>query len=154
MTELRLQEALKEEIKSVIDQLCLFGENEMKFYSQDLPLETTFEDEEDKCFPCCIIKIKNGEINSLHTPQTVTAEIIICIKDISQDMSGYRDLMIIIDRIRDSLMSCAGLDGKFRIDYPIKWSINDEVASPYFIGSVITKWQTESNSFTAVKKYL
>lgn len=157
MTEFDLQKEIKRILlDEVFKDMLIFENQKMNVFEYDLPLSSDFEEDEDTdlFFPCCIIKTRGGEIKSASEPQLTTVEILVGIKDKAGDMSGHKNLMITINRIRDYFLANGGIRGKFRLVYPIKWSTNEDNTAPYFIGNVVTVWQTETQSFNDIEKFL
>lgn len=158
MTEVDLQKEIRKIIvQELIPDMKIFEPNTFKGFLQDIPLDLGYGDEieiVDKNVPCCIVKINAGEINGASKPETVTVEIIIVIKDESEDMSGYQTLMVIINRIRDYFTANVGIQNKYRMKYPIKWGINDNTIAPYFVGNLITQWDIERMPFHAIARFL
>ena len=149
MTEVDLQKEIRKIIvQELIPDMKIFEPNTFKGFLQDIPLDLGYGDETeivDKNVPCCIVKINSGEINGASKPETVTVEIIIVIKDESEDMSGYQTLMAVINRIRDYFTANVGI-----MKYPIKWGINDNAIAPYFVGNLITQWDIERMPFQEI----
>lgn len=162
-TEINLQYAIKKILQDdVFKKLSLFEPDEMNVYVQDIPLLTEYEKEAgyeyeydenaedneiDKYLPCCIVKLRGAEIKNASAPQITTVEIIVIIKDWSKDMSGNETLMICLNRIRNHFFANAGIQGKFRLEYPVKLVVNEDAAIPYFIGSITTKWSTPIQTY-------
>ena len=158
MTEIDLQNEIKRVLKkNILPELSLFKPNEMKVFLQDIPISTEFEDDddnEDKYFPCCIVRLLGGRIKTASEPQITTIEIVVGIKDFSKDMSGYQNTVICLDRIRDYFSENVGIHKKFRLVYPIETGINTEVAAPYYFGNIITNWQTDVKPYADIEKFL
>lgn len=156
MTELNLQTEIQHILQDkIFPNISIFEPGEMRIFLQDIPLTTDFEDDNDeKYFPCCIVKLKNGEIKTANDPQITTVEIIVCIKDMSKDMTGYQSLMIILQRIRNHFTSEVGIYGKHRMTYPISWSISEDFTSPYFVGNIVTKWVTDISPYKDPNDFL
>lgn len=155
MTEIDLQLDIQKVLTDeIFPKLTIFQPGEMQVFLQDIPLSTDFEDEDDKYFPCCIVRLRGGKINTASEPQITTIEIIVCIKDWSDDMTGYQSLMVTLQRIRDYFSAAAGIREKHRLVYPIEFNINEEAATPYFIGNVVTKWQTDVMEYKDLDKLL
>ncbi len=157
MTELQLQAAIQKVLKQeILPEISIFQPGEMNVFLQDLPLSTEFEDEDeqDKHFPCCIVKIQGAEIKTASDAQITTVETIVCIRDSSEDMSGYQTLLVCLQRIRDYFTAHVGIEGKYRMIYPIEWAINDEAPAPYFIGGITTKWVTDIMPYRDPKNFL
>lgn len=179
MTEIDLQNEIKKILESeIIPQLSLFKQGEMKFYLQDLPLSTEFENEPkdystefeddgdgtelgdiiespiDKHLPCCIVAYRGDEIKNANDPQATMIDIIVAVKDTALDMSGYQKLLIVLQRIRDYFLENAGIDGKARLLYPINRNINDNTMPGYFVGHIVTNWQIATMPYNDIHKYL
>lgn len=158
MTELDLQKEIKKILlDEVFKDMLIFENKEMKVFEYDLPLSSDFDDDDndnEPFFPCCIVRTRGGEIKNANDPQLTTVEIIVAVKDASKDMSGHRDLIITINRIRDYFLANGGIRNKFRLMRPIKWGINEDNTIPYFVGNIITQWQIATQSFVDLEKYL
>lgn len=158
MTELKIQEEIKEVLEnSILPNISLFEKDEVKVYLQDIPLSADYDtdDEDDeKYFPCCIVKLCGGEVKTASDPQTTIIEIMVVIKDWSADMSGYQSLVIMLDRIRDHFLSECGIFGKARLQYPLKFNINENVAAPFFVGSVTTRWTVDVMPYRDYTRFL
>lgn len=150
MTTIKIQESLKTELESrVLNDLHLFGDRKIKVFLQDLPLSKDFEIEglpdSEKYFPCVIIKAVGAEVIKPGAPQTTRIEIFAVCKDWKDDMSGYKNVVIILDRIRDYLVSEGGIHGTARLQYPLKMQmIEDDCPVPFFEGSLTTLWTVET----------
>ena len=156
MTEIDLQKAIKETlVGEVFKDMMIFENQEMKVFEYDLPLSSDFDDDDNEpFFPCCIVRVLNGDIKNASSPQLTTVEILIIVKDAAADMSGHKNLLITIQRIRDYFLANGGIRNKFRLVYPIKWGINDDNTIPYFVGRIVTVWQTEIQRFNDIEKFL
>lgn len=159
MTEIDLQKEIKKILlDEVFKDMLIFENQKMKVFEYDVPLTSDFDDEDDDkddlLFPCCIVRTRGGEIKTASDPQLTTVEILVIVKDKSKDMSGHQNLLITVNRIRDYFLANGGIREKFRLVYPIKWGINDDNTSPFFVGNVVTLWQTETQSFNDIERYL
>lgn len=153
MTTLKIQESLKTELKNrVLNELKLFDDKKIKVFLQDVPLSEDFESEDlpddEKYFPCVIVKAVGGEIAKCAAPQTTRIEIFAVCKDWNEDMSGYKNVVIMLDRIRDYLVSEGGIHGTARLQYPIKMQmIDDDFPYPFFEGALTTLWSVETKTY-------
>lgn len=158
MTEIDLQNEIKRVLeKNIFPKLSLFKPQKMKVFLQDMPISTEFEDDkdnEDRYFPCCIVRFLDGKIKNASDPQITTIEIIVGIKDFDKDMSGYQNTVICLNRIRDYFLKNIGIRKKFRLVYPIEIGINTEVSAPYYFGNIITNWQTDIKPYADIEKFL
>lgn len=160
MTTLQLQEALKEVIENeVLNSLNLFGDKKVKVFLQDVPLSKDYEYEglpdTDKYFPCVVIKAVNGEVKRAAGPQETRINIYAVSKDESDDMAGYKDIVIILDKIRDYLISGAGIHDKARLLYPLTMAmVDDDFPYPYFEGALSTLWEIDVMSYKDIENLL
>ncbi|MGN0162449.1 MAG: hypothetical protein ACI4EA_02555 [Candidatus Ornithomonoglobus sp.] len=149
MTTIKIQEALKSELENkVLNELNLFNDTDIKVFLQDVPLSKDFEvdglPDTENYFPCVIIKAVSGEVERSGAPQTTRIEIFAVCKDWKEDMSGYKNVVIILDRIRDYLLSEGGIHGTARLQYPLKMQmIDDDMPIPFFEGSLTTLWTVD-----------
>lgn len=161
MTEIQLQEEIKKALlNDIIPEIKLFKPNEMKVYLHDVPLTYDYEDdsETEKHFPCCVVRLKGGDILSHGQAQYTTIEILVIIKDTSTDVSGYQTVVITLNRIRDYLRANHGIHGKASFvcneKYPLKWSLIDDTLNPYFAGAITSTWQTETKSYADIENLI
>lgn len=162
MTELDLQEKLLKILEhDIFPEMAIFKPGEMKFLLQDIPAAQEFEYDDDtddnttdKWFPCCIVQLESGDNPTAAAPQDTRINIIVCVKDFSEDMSGYKSTMISLDRIRDYLLKNYGIHGKYRVEFPIKLEINTELAAPYFMARLVTNWKTETMSYRDYENFI
>ena len=94
MTEIDLQKEIKKILlDEVFKDMLIFDNQEMQVFEYDVPLSSDFDNDDDDSepfFPCCIVRTRGGEINNASNPQLTTVEIIVCVKDMSEDMSGHK----------------------------------------------------------------
>lgn len=140
----------------LFSNMAVIEPGEIKVFRQYIPLSTEFENEEDdeKYYPCCIVKFGGGEIKTPDEPQITTIEIDVAIKDDSADMSGFETLVIILERIRDYFTGNVGIHKKARMLFPVEIYPNSEPTPPYFIGAIITKWANDYMPYKDIEKFL
>lgn len=149
MTTIQVQQELKKALENdILPDIQLFGAKKVKVFLQDIPLSQDYEYEElpdtEKYFPCIVIKAVSGEIKRPATPQETRINIYVVTKDTNEDMAGYKDVLIIMDRIRDYLISGAGIHDKARLLYPVNMAmIDDDFPYPYFEGALSTIWDVD-----------
>lgn len=173
MTEIQLQTAIKKVIeKEIIPELPAFKQGKMKVFLQSIPWTPAFERSNeviyddarhddygiDKYLPCCEVKLLGGETKPDVEGQTVTVGITVNVKDTSDDisnMSGYQDVMIVIDRIRNYFTANMGIRTNYRMDtQDIEWGIDETVSPPYYVGAIITKWRLSTPPYNDVERFL
>ncbi|MDO5397469.1 MAG: hypothetical protein Q4G33_06025 [bacterium] len=158
---------LLDEIKSVLENevvpgisLYTNGSNadkdaeEMKFFKHDLPLSAEFRGQENKYFPCLIVRDSGGKIATASEPQINTVKIYVQIRDTNPDMSGYEKLIITLDRIRDYFLANGGIRGKYQLVYPIEYKVADDITTPYFLGVLVTRWTVNRMSWNDIEGFL
>ena len=97
----------------------------------------------------------SGEVAKQNAPQTVRIEIIVLTKDFKNDMSGYKDVVIILDRIRDYLVSGKGIHGVASMQYPLTMQmIEDDFPKPFFEGSLTTYWAVYTKPYEDIEQIL
>lgn len=155
MTEIDLQIAIKDILeREIIPNISLFENEKVKCFLQDLPLSSEFDNEDDKYFPCLIVAYRADEIKTASDAQETEIEIIVAIKDFSEDLTGYQKLLVVLQHIRDYFTANAGIDGKFRLLYPIKRSINEDTIPGYFVGHIVTKWVADIMPYKDIHRLL
>lgn len=160
MTTIKVQEALKTALENeVLKNLNLFGDKKIQVFLQDVPLSKDYEYEglpdADKYFPCVVIKAVSGEVKRAAGPQETRINIYVVTKDESDDMAGYKDILIVLDRIRDYLISGAGIHDKARLLYPVTMAmIDDDFPYPYFEGALSTLWDIDVMPYKDIENLL
>lgn len=56
------------------------------------------------------------------------------------DTQGYKDLLNIIERVRQALLKARFIDQKYKIEMPLKWQIPFEQPYPQWVGWMETYW--------------
>ena len=97
-------------------------------------------------FPCVIVKLDDAtdrEEGTL-TQTRVNVRILVGTYDESPDCQGYRDVLNIIETVRQDLLTLPGrvLDGRYRREMPMKNYLFDEQAWPIYFGQIETAWET------------
>ena len=102
-------------------------------------------DEESK-FPCVIVHFDESidrEENTLDANR-INMRILVGTYDESADCQGYRDVLNIIERIRQDLLTMPSrvLDSRYRLEMPLKSYLFDEQPWPVYFGQIETVWET------------
>jgi hypothetical protein len=95
-------------------------------------------------FPCIIVKFDEGTDKEENTSDAtrVTVRILVGVYDESPDCQGYRDVMNIIEMIRQDLLTTRYLDRKYKLEMPFKWYLFEDQPWPVFFGQIETVWET------------
>ena len=145
MTIWRLLEALKERLEHEFKGFTLKDETgervPLKFFLQNLP--GTEAEYDTRIFPYVVIRFER-----LHDIDYETAFgdvlFVIGIFDDDRFYQGYKDVINIQEKIRQSLCRDHLLDGRFILQFPLSISTSDDFSDstyPYFFGIVMTKWK-------------
>ncbi|MBR0151085.1 MAG: hypothetical protein IJP89_06965 [Synergistaceae bacterium] len=97
-------------------------------------------------FPCVVVKVDESTDNEEGTlTQTrVKMRLLVGTYDDSPDCQGYRDVMNIIEVIRQDLETMPGrvLDGRYRLEMPLTHALFEEQSWPIYFGQINTEWET------------
>jgi hypothetical protein len=95
-------------------------------------------------FPCIIVKFDEGTDKEENTADAtrIAVRILVGIYDESPDCQGYRDVMNIIETIRQDLLTSRYLERKYRLEMPFKWYLFEDQPWPVFFGQIETVWET------------
>ena len=97
-------------------------------------------------FPCVIVKLEDSttrEEGSLDASR-VNVRILVGTYDESPDCQGYRDVLNIIEKVRQDLLTMPGriLDKRYSLAMPMRSYLFDEQAWPIYFGQLETIWDT------------
>ena len=169
MTELNLLDALVTRLTELFRNYELTAKSgllqNVKVFAQYLPqpqavtVDTDAEDDEaviepqgyapediESNFPCVIVKLDEAtdrEEGSLDATR-VNVRILVGTYDESPDCQGYRDVLNIIEKIRQDLLTLPGriFDKRYSLMMPMKNYLFDEQAWPIYFGQLETVWET------------
>lgn len=157
-----LQDDLSEELKKIFSGFKLMDSkgklHDINIFPQSLPmlipkeqsnippeiLENGLIDEEvqEDPFPYIIVRIEDGEIADEASVQSVNTNILIGVYDDSHAKQGTKDVMNIIQKIYERFAKNPVIAGKYTIQYPISWALQDEESYPYYFGGMALAWET------------
>ena len=97
-------------------------------------------------FPCVIVKLDeatDSEEGTL-TQTRVNVRFLVGTYDESADCQGYRDVLNIIEVIRQDLLTLPGriLDQRYRMEMPLKHYLFDDQPWPIYFGQIESVWET------------
>lgn len=95
-------------------------------------------------FPCIIVKLDEGRDKEENAPDAtrIDIRILVGVYDASPDCQGYRDVLNILERIRQDLLTSRYLERKYRLEMPCKWYLFEDQPWPIFFGQIETVWET------------
>lgn len=139
MTSLILQQLLVEKVKELFKNFKLKNEKgnlvSLNIYPQSLPAKKGKKDESH--FPYIIAKLMDGSTNDKESKCKVA--FIIGTYDDEDTYQGYKDVLNIIEKIRDKLL-VERYYKQFQLTYPLDWVVHDEDTYPFYFGAVETNW--------------
>lgn len=146
MIELDLQDFLATELGQLFSGMLLKNPKNdsmvpLNIYAQDLP--ATVQDASGNNlspFPYIIVRLNDGEGKDDDTGDTCKVMFIVGVFDDDESSQGHRDVMNILEKIRQHLFRKRLFQGKFACEYPYKWTLNEEDVYPYFFGGLETNW--------------
>ena len=97
-------------------------------------------------FPCVIVKLDEAtdrEEGSLNATR-INVRILVGTYDESPDCQGYRDVLNIIEAIRQDLLTLPArvLDKRYRLEMSLKSYLIDDSTWPIYFGQIETVWET------------
>lgn len=136
----QMQEALIKQIRELFyNKVYLNEEAEdfegIKIFSQDLPLESNREGEDEDPFPYIIVKIVDGTISD-EEPYLVRVLILLGVFDEAKNRQGYQDLLHMINVIYNHFSQYRLLNDEFYVNGAINWTLQDEDTHPYYFGAL------------------
>ena len=87
-------------------------------------------------YPYIIVRIEDGEIKDEDSAQTVNIYLIIGIYEPDYDKQGHKDVLNIIAKLYERFGKNPVLNGKYTIQYPVSWAIQDEESYPFYFGGM------------------
>jgi hypothetical protein len=163
---LNLQDAFAARFQEIFSDYTLptkgGAEKNVKIFTQYLPQpkrptikprgEVTEEEPDDVYgpedfeanFPCVIVKIDEGTDKEENTSDAtrILVRILIGVYDDNPNCQGYRDVMNILETIRQDLLSNRYLERKYRLEMPFDWYLFEDQPWPVFFGQIETLWET------------
>ena len=139
MTALELQDALVEEVKSILDgylykKVATEERVPINIYPQNIPISET--DDEEAPIPYIIVRLSSGEdagdADSFHTVRVL---FIIGIWDDSSEAQGHRDVMNIIHKIYQRFYEDPRLQDKAIRTGAFHWAPQEDAYYPFFFGA-------------------
>lgn len=142
MTIEELLDALAEEITKALEGFHLRSAKEnqipINVYTQNLPLKEEKDDE--KIYPYVCVCFDTSEIeNAYDGKELVNLYFVVGVIDREKDNQGYRDVLQIIEQVKQHFFRKGIIQNAFRLEYPVKSTIQQEDTYPYFIGGFEAK---------------
>lgn len=140
MTVLNAQKALADELRILLSDYKLKGENdEMKSMSvfEDMVPHPSSEDDEFSFFPYTIVRAQSGKaVEESEEESTAKFLILIGVYDSEEKYPLNRDVLMLIQRIIERFSKNYILGGFYQRKGEIEWTISDEDVYPYCFGGL------------------
>lgn len=141
MTPIMLQKALKEELKQLFEgfyssEKMDYSERAVTIYEQDLPVNVENMEVEGK-MPYVIIRLIEGETEQPEDAEQVKVYFIFCSKAPEWNMSGYSDVVNMMQRVKERFLKNSVVGDYFTAELPMKWVIQEsEIAPDIYFGGI------------------
>lgn len=147
MTQESLLDALAEDLAALFQRRRLKSssgaERPVRVYPQDLPFregpDETEADEPPE--PYILVRLPSGELPDQDAPHRLDALLVICVQDPSPDRQGYRDALHIVNTILHRYGGNGVVGGRWVLQYPIKWLLQDEDTHPYYFAAMALSFE-------------
>ena len=151
-----LQSELTEELRKIFSDFRLKNpqgdSSGIKIFEQLLPMSESGESEvippevlenglaEEQTipdpYPYIIVRIEDGEIKDEDSAQEVNVTLLIGVYEPDYDKQGHKDILNIIAKVYERFAKIPILNGKYTIQYPILWTLQEEESYPYYFGGM------------------
>ena len=170
MTELGLIDALVAFLKEIFADYQLPAKSgllqNVQVFAQYMPqpgaVEVNTDDEEETAdttkpigysvtdiesnFPCVIVKFEDCTVKEEGTIDSVRINVsfLVGTYDESADCQGYRDVMNIINKVKEAILTLPArvLAQRYRLEMPLKDYLPSEQPYPIYLGVIETVWET------------
>ena len=78
----------------------------------------------------------DGEIENADSAQAVNINLLIGVYEPDYDKQGHKDILTIIARIYERFAKEPVLNGRYILQYPVLWSLQEEESHPFYFGGV------------------
>lgn len=106
---------------------------------QNLPKRES-EDDDDP-FPYIIVRLSEGQIVSQTDGYDVDTLLLLGAYDDSPENNGHRAIIEMIEKIQKRYEETPCLAGKYVLQDPVAWALQDEESWPYFFGAMNLTWR-------------
>ncbi len=87
-------------------------------------------------YPYILVRVQDGEIEDEDSAQKVNLALLIGTYEPDYNKQGHKDILNIIAKIYERFAKCPVLNGRYTIQYPILWVLQDEESYPFYFGGV------------------
>ncbi|AKL95013.1 hypothetical protein CACET_c15640 [Clostridium aceticum] len=137
-----LQDCLIKELQDILGGMLFKNSRDervpINIYSQYLPAKEDEDDEQH--YPYIIARVLDGDDSEENQPASCKIMLIIGLYDEDDRYQGYKDVMNVIEKIRQFLLKKRMVAGQFILEYPLQWAVNEEDVYPFYFGGIETNW--------------
>lgn len=87
-------------------------------------------------FPYIIVRIDDGEYKDVDSAHMVNVSLLFGVCEPSYDKQGHKDILNMIDDVYERFAKMPVLNGRYTIQYPITWVLQEEASHPYYFGGM------------------
>ncbi|WP_404427302.1 hypothetical protein LG296_01660 [Ureibacillus chungkukjangi] len=145
MIPIHLLDGLVERFKGELDSLALKDPNNPEIYKpinifpQHLPQKNKSTDL--SLYPYLCIRLTDVEGVSEGEPGQSRVLFIAGVFDRTEDNQGYRDALVVIQKVYESLIRNPMINKQFQLVYPIRATYQEEDSAPYYFAGLETNWE-------------
>lgn len=96
---------------------------------------------EPEPYPYVIVRMDEGEIKDEDSAQTATVSLLIGVYDPDYQKQGHKDVLNVVAKIYERFAKFPVLNGKYLIQYPIVWALQEEESYPFYFGGMNLKFE-------------
>ena len=115
---------------------------QLQTFEQNLPKREHGDDEDP--FPYIIVRLDSGGVNSQLEAHKIEVILVIGVFDDSLENKGHEAVLEILEVIQEHYEGQPGLNGKFRMEDPFTWALQDEESYPYYYGAAQMTWSASA----------
>ena len=87
-------------------------------------------------YPYIVVRIAEGEIKDENSAQEVSVTLLLGAFEPDYNKQGHKDILNIIARVYERFAKFPVLNGKYTVQYPILWTLQDEESYPFYFGGM------------------
>lgn len=110
----------------------------LNIYTQNLPIKSPKNSKSP--FPFVCIRLSDGDMND-YDEYKCKILFVIGINDTSENNQGFRDAVMVTNRIWQSLTENPLVNSRFECDLKKKWSNYEDESQPFFYTGLETEWR-------------
>ena len=92
-------------------------------------------------YPYIVVNVADGEIKDESSAQTVNTVLQIGVFEDAFEKQGHKDVMNIISDIYERFAKRPVLNGRYTVQYPVLWTLQEEESYPYYFGGIYLSWE-------------